>query len=933
MKISYSFGIVDLLHYGHINVLSIAKKNSDYHIFGLVSDDAVIEWAGTSVSNYDERKMVLNNIPLIDEIMMQNTFDPLTNLYKIRESYPDSEITLYHGDNWKTIPYEKSLEKLNIKIKLIKYYDKMSPENIIEKLTTKNITLKTRDRSIISTKGNTLQTLKEKLSESHIEDIYLFTVQEYNEHKELIYEHIREKFSDRQIIVRSSCSTEDGFVSSNAGHYTSVLNVDTSNPSEVHVAVESVIKSYGEKISTIENEQILIQTQTTDVKTSGVLFTRDIQQNRPYYLINYDDDGSTDSVTSGSGGKTIWISHDQTKSLPSNWQQLIIAVKEIEALLDGMILDIEFAITRTGKIVIFQVRPLAANYKYIQEIDDEEFMRIKNYHKEKYASITGFSSKEPLLLSDMAFWNPSELIGPNPNPLDYSLFREIITKRTWNDGLQVVGYKQVPGELMYKIGNKPYISLDHTFMTLIPADLPDDLSNKIMRYYKEKLEEDLTAHDKIEFEIAFSCLDFSTEEKLTELIDSHFTGTEIQVFIGELYSLTKNSISNFFKILESDLRDLELLSDKREKVESQIRTHETDIRRLIVLFSSLLSDIVNLGTPHFTRQARYAFIARSMCKSLVSKQYITEDSMDYFMLSIETIASDFKTDYNQYLNDQMPKDVFNRKYGHLRSGTYDIRTLRYDQMDFLIKTTDTQANSEIQHSSNQPLLSTKAISKALEEMNFDFEPDYFVNFLKSALEQRELFKFEFSKSLSLAIEVLVLIGKRLKIDRDLLSYLELPDIYSSIHYSTLDELTDFWMTLINQRKLIHEQNTKLVLPEVITNQSNIDFIEIGESRPNFITNKTTQGPTALLDEGYSTDLSGKIIVISKADPGFDWIFGYNIGGLITQYGGAASHMAIRCAEFGIPAAIGCGEKIYSYVSGLNYIEIDCKNGKILEVIQ
>lgn len=36
---------------------------------------------------------------------------------------------------------------------------------------------------------------------------------------------------------------------------------------------------------------------------SGVIFTRDVDSNLPYYLINYDDGGSTDSVTSGSGGK------------------------------------------------------------------------------------------------------------------------------------------------------------------------------------------------------------------------------------------------------------------------------------------------------------------------------------------------------------------------------------------------------------------------------------------------------------------------------------------------------------------------------------------------------------------------------------------------------------------------------------------------------
>ena len=44
-------------------------------------------------------------------------------------------------------------------------------------------------------------------------------------------------------------------------------------------------------------------------------------------------------------------------------------------------------------------------------------------------------------------------------------------------------------------------------------------------------------------------------------------------------------------------------------------------------------------------------------------------------------------------------------------------------------------------------------------------------------------------------------------------------------------------------------------------------------------------------------------------------------------------MAIRCAEFEIPAAIGCGEKIYDYVTSTSYLDMDCRNGKIEEGIQ
>jgi phosphoenolpyruvate-protein kinase (PTS system EI component) len=75
-------------------------------------------------------------------------------------------------------------------------------------------------------------------------------------------------------------------------------------------------------------------------------------------------------------------------------------------------------------------------------------------------------------------------------------------------------------------------------------------------------------------------------------------------------------------------------------------------------------------------------------------------------------------------------------------------------------------------------------------------------------------------------------------------------------------------------------------------------------------------------------LEGKIVLIEGADPGFDWIFSQNIAGLITKYGGANSHMAIRCAEFGIPAAIGCGEQRFDLLEKSNQLRLDCASGLI-----
>jgi phosphoenolpyruvate-protein kinase (PTS system EI component) len=70
-------------------------------------------------------------------------------------------------------------------------------------------------------------------------------------------------------------------------------------------------------------------------------------------------------------------------------------------------------------------------------------------------------------------------------------------------------------------------------------------------------------------------------------------------------------------------------------------------------------------------------------------------------------------------------------------------------------------------------------------------------------------------------------------------------------------------------------------------------------------------------------LEGAVICIESADPGYDWIFTRNIAGLVTRYGGTNSHMAIRCAEYGLPAAIGCGEQLFSQVCSAKSIVLDC----------
>jgi len=122
-----------------------------------------------------------------------------------------------------------------------------------------------------------------------------------------------------------------------------------------------------------------------------------------------------------------------------------------------------------------------------------------------------------------------------------------------------------------------------------------------------------------------------------------------------------------------------------------------------------------------------------------------------------------------------------------------------------------------------------------------------------------------------------------------------------------------------------------VLSSIIFSKNDFDVIRYYVSKPNYISSKTIRAELVILKKFTKKipNIENKIILIENADPGFDWIFTKNPAGLITKYGGVASHMAIRCAELGLPAAIGCGDVLYDKLIKSSKIMLDCKNEQIV----
>jgi len=105
MKKVYVALSADLLHHGHINILTKAAELGNVTV-GLLTDKAIARYKRLPFLSYEQRKQIVENIKGVTSVIPQETLDYAPNLRKLKPDY------VVHGDDWKTGVQKQTRKKV-----------------------------------------------------------------------------------------------------------------------------------------------------------------------------------------------------------------------------------------------------------------------------------------------------------------------------------------------------------------------------------------------------------------------------------------------------------------------------------------------------------------------------------------------------------------------------------------------------------------------------------------------------------------------------------------------------------------------------------------------------------------------------------------------------------------------------------------------------
>jgi hypothetical protein len=762
-----------------------------------------------------------------------------------------------------------------------------------------------------STKAGTLTALRGVLKSARIASLQVFTVAEWRSHGSGCVKTVVETLGLGPWIVRSSCGREDGHKSSNAGAFLSIANVSING---LETAIEKVIASYGDVHS---SDEILIQPMLKGVVRSGVAFSHDPNTCAPYRVVNWAEGSDTAAVTGGLGGR-IWQRAANCKvSPPASMAPVVKLIDELLFLFDGVPLDCEFAVTHDGNdelLWLLQARPLVL-LSEPESAETQAFRLISIENK-----VARAMQPHPFLMGRrtvygvMPDWNPAEIVGIRPKPLALSLYRDLITDAIWAYQRDNYGYRNLRSfPLMPHFFGLPYIDVRLSFNSFIPADLDEGLAGRLVDYYIDRLVAEPALHDKVEFEIVFSCYTLDLPQRLAQLSESGFSKREQKAIATSLRTLTNRIVDSKNGLWRRDAAKINTLIERRE----QLLTSSADPLERIYW---LLEDAKRYGTLPFAGLARAGFIAVQMLKSLVTVGVFSQGDYDAFIGGVSTVSGQLSRD-----RATLDSATFLSRYGHLRPGTYDILSPRYDEAPQLYFDWSQRLTAP---KPVKPFAITlpqmREIVKLLEAHDLQPDPVGLFDFLQAGIELRELAKFHFTRNLSDALALTTQLGGIHGFSAADMAFCDV-SVLKELHVAAADP-KGVLLRSIEQGRERYADTLKISLPPLIAKPEDIWVFEWPGMAPNFITQKAVTASVVRCVAG--DQLVGAIVCIPNADPGFDWLFAYPIAGLITAWGGVNSHMAIRAGELGLPAVIGAGELLYRQWSGARRLHVDCAGRRV-----
>ena len=95
----------DFLHHGHLNIIKEASKLGELTI-GLLTDSALASYKRVPALEYEQRKLIVENVKGVTNVVPQHTLDYTDNLKKLKPDY------VVHGDDWKTGVQKQAREKV-----------------------------------------------------------------------------------------------------------------------------------------------------------------------------------------------------------------------------------------------------------------------------------------------------------------------------------------------------------------------------------------------------------------------------------------------------------------------------------------------------------------------------------------------------------------------------------------------------------------------------------------------------------------------------------------------------------------------------------------------------------------------------------------------------------------------------------------------------